>query len=121
MSVFVVRGLHLQLHLYAVPVAVLYYALLSLWIVSYIMCNVDTGNIAITILDTLRYGRNAEIWVRDCHPVCSPATTSVGLVQAWVVQNVTFSRPPSGEWLARRRMRSDGDDLGGKGRADSPP
>ena len=47
--------------------------------------------------------------------------THVGMVQAWVVQNVTFSRPPSGEWLARTRMRSDGDDLGGKGRANSPP
>ena len=27
-----------------------------------------------------------------------------GLVQAWVVQNVTFSRPPSGEWLARTHI-----------------
>ena len=45
-----------------------------------------------------------------------------GLVQqVWVGQNVTFSRPPSGEWLARTRMGSDGDDLGGKGRANSPP
>ena len=44
----------------------------------------------------------------------------MGLVHADVDQNVTFSRPPSGEWLARRRMRSDGDDLGGKGRANSP-
>jgi hypothetical protein len=26
-----------------------------------------------------------------------------------------------GEWLARTRMRSDGNDLGGKGRANSPP
>ena len=44
-----------------------------------------------------------------------------GVVHADVDQNVTFSRPPSGEWLARTRMRSDGDDLGGKGRANSPP
>ena len=44
-----------------------------------------------------------------------------GEVQAWVGQNITFSRLPSGKRLARTRMRSDGDDLGGRGRANSPP
>ena len=44
-----------------------------------------------------------------------------GEVQARVGQNITFSRLPSGKWLARTRMRSDGDDLGDKGRANSPP
>ena len=52
---------------------------------------------------------------------CAAGGDCGGEVQAWVDQNVTFSRPPSGEWLARTRMRSDGDDLGGKGRANSPP
>ena len=50
-----------------------------------------------------------------------PALQPEGLVQAGVGQNVTFSRLPSGEWLARTRVRSDGDDLGDKGRANSPP
>ena len=48
-------------------------------------------------------------------------STRFGEVQAWVIQNITFSRLPSGKRLARTRMRSDGDDLGGKGRANSPP
>ena len=54
----------------------------------------------------------------DCVP-----RSRLGLVQlqAGVGQNVTFSRLPSGKWLARTRMKSDGYDLGDKGRANSPP
>ena len=51
----------------------------------------------------------------------SAHTARCGEVQAWVIQNITFSRLPSGKRLARTRMRSDGDDLGDKGRANSPP